>query len=291
MKTMNALAAGLSAVGLLLVAAPAQAYTLSYKPANYTLQTISNFAGFDWQSAGTAVSPGFDPTVPVNLGIVTTYWASAVNLLDGAGMPVAAPGIQPPPLMPVGGEFTIKATIVENSVCLVFVGPNCMTSLFTAVSGSYDIYFDDVANANQVTGAGITDGRLLMSGTVNPGIAGSFTANGVGGGSGVFSFVGPVGSWNITTGGPDEAYFGLLDVLDTSKASATLQWGDSTTGWVAPTGTPAAAGGTTPLGPIPPTTFLFQADGNQNFVPEPGTLALLGFGLLGMFGRARSRKG
>lgn len=282
---LSKIAVGLSAVGLLAVAAPSFAIpSLTWTSTNFGTQTVDPFGGIDWNSAGTAVSVGFNPAV-ANSVITTTYWANAVGIKDPNGGTYATPGINPPAAN--GWEFTIKAVITETSICLLTADFNatpvsalnpCISALFVTVNGSYDVYFDPLADANLVTGAGITDGDVVLSGTVNSGVAGSFNVTGPGSGTGAFSFKGAVTYTNNAYINPD---------LDFSRATTTLQIGGDTGGWQAPTSQPNGGGGTTGL---PANYLAFQADGNQTFgIPEPGTLALLGLGLVGAVVGSRRR--
>jgi hypothetical protein len=277
MKSMKRLAVALSALGLLSAAAPGFATpTLTFVDGASTY-TVDPFGGFDWQSNATAVSttPVFDGTTIST----TTYLASAteVKLAGGADSGLAG--------LATDYEFTVKATIYETQTCAAWSGvpfaSTCLLAVFTAVGGTFDIYYDSVADSNIVTGTGFLDGTNIISGTILPGIAGTFTVTSATAGIGVFSFDGDVSFTNVDS--TDDAYFS--PALDASNAVATLQIGGTTTDWTAPTSW--VDGGGFPNNPI-----VFQADGNQTFtaaVPEPASLALVGLSLMGLAATRRRR--
>jgi hypothetical protein len=225
------------------------------------------FGGFDWAQEGSAVTSGFAPVT--GTVISTTYWANAIAVNREGGGVLSTPNLSP--FNPAGTyEYTVLATIQETVTCL---NMSCSQAQFTATGGEFRIWYDTAPDSNLVTGAGITDGDLIIRGDIDPGPAGIFVANGSGG-TGVFEFTGNVLFTNTMFINPE---------LATSNAVATLQFGSSTTNWTPPTGTP--------LGAIPAGSLLFQADGNQAFqVPEPGTLLLGGLSLL-LAGMGRRRLG
>lgn len=250
----------------------------AYSITNLDLAGASPFGGFDWAANGTAVSsPG--PAYTTGQAITTVFFADAVSIVNASGGNFSTPNMVT--TAPGGGgfaagqyEYTIVANIAETVTCLDLA---CSSALFTATGGTWTIYYDNAAlgntKASQVAGTGFTDGDILASGSINAGVAGTFVGLPGPGGIGVFNFTGNVLTTNATYITPN---------LIGTEALSTLQFGTSTTNWLAATGTPNGA--------LPASNIQFQADGNQAFAPEPGTLALLGIGLLGMVGGLRARR-
>jgi hypothetical protein len=148
---------------------------------------------------------------------------------------------------------------------------------FQTVGGNWDVYYDPSANANRLLGTGFIDGTRILGGTMTPGYAGQFTGDGLNG-TGDFDFSGSVTFNNA-------AY--IDPALVSTIAGANLRLGARTTGdWVPPTDWVDGGG-------IGESDIIFQADGQQGFslVPEPGTVALLGLGLMGLGFTSRRRKG
>lgn len=251
--------------------------------ASYALPTLLTpdgaldpFGGFDWNQAGSSMVNG---TIANGQAITTQFMSNAIAVTRSGGGIFATPNLFPQ--NPAGTyEYTVFAQINETVSCVnvgAVCGPN---ATFTATGGTYWIFFDPTADSNLVTGVGVTDGTLIIRGSITGG-GGGFdlinTPNGLGG-IGSFAFTGTVDLTNAT----------FVSDLLASTAGATLQFGALTTNWTQPTGFALfpPSGGTQPI-----TGLLLQADANQTFtrLPEPGSLLLLST-VLGGVGFASRRK-
>lgn len=279
-STAKGLFGALATAGMLATASSAYALPSLTVETDFGTQVVDPFTGIDWTDLATAVVSNLnfdnDPLNPIQ----TEFLSSAVKVNSGAFLTnLASTGVG----APTGWwELTIKATIFETASCNSFSGSICTDVDFFATGGLFEIWYDRDANADGSVGSGFIDGLKIMTGTINAGAAGSFTGDGTDG-TGQFDFTGVV-EW-ILTDSTQDAYF--IGDLNATNAVATLQLGgDTTSDWEAPTQWLDFGRDTTD------GLLMLQADGNQGFnaVPEPGTLALLGLGLLGLAGRSIRRK-
>ena len=275
---------GLTVVGL-LAAAPAYAIPALTFNSSFGTQTVDPFSGIDWIDTATAVTSGFNV---LGNTITTSYLATATAIKTGPSN-AFLPGLTANGTPSNAFEFTIKAVITETASC---ANITCNQVNFTATGGTFEIYYDSTADADRSQGTGFVDGTKIIGGTINasaPGAAGSFTGDGTGlNGTGNFNFFGTVTF--TETDSTKDAY--INPALASSNAVATLQLGTNLTGgWTRPTAFVDAGFASLP-GSNTTDLIVFQADGTQAFavVPEPGTVALLGLGLIGIAGGTWRRK-
>ena len=275
---------GLTVVGL-LAAAPAYAIPALTFSSSFGTQTVDPFSGIDWIDTATAVTSGFNV---IGDTITTSYLATATAIKTGPSN-AFLPGLTANGTPSNAFEFTIKAVITETASC---GNLGCTQVNFTATGGTFEIYYDSTADADRSQGIGFVNGTKIIGGTINAsalGAAGSFTGDGTGlNGTGNFNFFGTVTF--TETDSTKDAW--ISPALAASNAVATLQLGTNLTGgWTRPTAFQDAGFASLP-GSNTPDLIVFQADGTQAFavVPEPGTVALLGLGLIGIAGGTWRRK-
>lgn len=244
--------------------------------------TFSNFGGFDWHSSGSVYVQGYDVLSNTATGTVDpfkmTYQAFATSVLDSSGTSFLTPGLR------VGSgsgyEYTINATFNEQVTCLSDGLNTCGIVKIDVVGGLFDIFYQLAGNA--VAGssgmAGILDGTKIASGVFTSGnsLLGTQGASNPGNVTLSGTFRGEVTYTNSAYITPD-----LIGTL----AVSTLQFGRNTTSWTRPNN----FDGIGAIGADTNTDFVGQADANQSFVPEPGSLSLLGaaLGLVGLLQRRR----
>jgi len=301
MKQLKPLAAAIG--GMMLLGGSAAAYAIDTNVQFSTTGSgtglngsynVVNINEFDWQSSGDL---GIKSAITVNGGATTlaAYFGGAAAVVgDTVLFSINAQARLNDMLSPLGGsiapltldtngltgvnkgfEITTVLSATETAVVINTIGATIL--LFTGITGTSTWYYDALSDSVVETGAGFANGIPFLTASLVS-ASGTFTA-GVGG----FSLIGmSVTSYNsayIQTD-PDSnspligaSFDTLVSLVSTGEAAAD-DVGDKIASHI------VAAG-----------DVGFKADANTEFqgVPEPGTLFLLGAGLLGLGGLARRK--
>lgn len=300
MKQLKPLAAAIG--GMMLLGGSAAAYAI---PTEIQFSTTGSGTGldgsydvvgvneFDWQSSGDL---NIQSGITVN-GVATTlaaYFGGGLAALnDTVVFNINAQGrlndmltsggasVAPLSLSADGGatgawEATYVLAASETAKVINVAGATVL--LFTGITGTTTWFYDSTPDSVVDTGAGFGDGIPFLTGSLIT-TSGTFTA-GAGGNSLLTMAVTGYDAAYIQTDPDSNApligatYDTLVSLVSTGEASASSP-GETVGSHI------VAAGDQT-----------FKADANSEFegsVPEPGTLFLLGAGLLGLGGLARRK--
>jgi hypothetical protein len=265
----------------------AQAFTL--KDGTNVLAT--DVTTLDWNASGSGVAKGVGPFGNLILPGQEFQFLYQSNLasIDGntnlqfdTGLDFNANGTKG---AGKAFEFTIVAKLNEK-----VTGLNGNTATFSLNGPASDnkvaIYYDTNANASTTGGTGFDDGTLIALLTIVPGNTQStFTVTGANNGQGSTKL-----SARIVEPGDfvDSNYLQLVaGQMFGINFESNLNYpaGNSAT-------TKFAVGGSAlfPDYTTAPNDIVFKVDGSNTFaVPEPGTMMLLGMGMLGLVGAKRRR--
>lgn len=313
------LLAGMFAVPL-AIATPASAFDtlVQFSTDGSGVYDVGGILEFDWSSGGnlviqetltvggtTTVGGVADPTITtfsawngaaLDGDTVTVNFdahAILVDMLTGAGsvLPtnISTDGGATDQLgNPCGaGCFEITGAMSGTVTATLTIDPGTGDRLldFTMVTGLVKYFWDGSPDAIVDTGLNFTDGTAFLTGDVACSTTtdcGDFST----GPSPTFAFAGAHAAVDVTVATADPNF------IDTDPSSPLTQLSGSsfdTTIEILPAGQDAVGFGD-PIGLSPHTVetnaLIFQADASSFFkastVPEPGTIALLGLGLLGL---------
>lgn len=260
---------------------------------------VANANALDWNESGSGVAIGAGPfsdftLLPPGTQFDFRYQANLASVSGGTptaaiqGLDTTSDGIAQ---SFNSYEFTIVAKMREVVTSSGIVGSN-PTAFFgltgTAAQNKVAIYYDTARNANTATGTGFDDGTLIALLTiVADGTTSQFsTIPGTGTGQGSAKL-----SADIVEGGDfiNAAYLdGVQRLLFGMNFESNLNY---------PSGTSMTSGfhigGSSQFSDYVVTgnDIVFKVDGASRFteVPEPGSMVLLGLGMLGLAGAKRRR--
>jgi len=282
---------------------------VQFSTAGTGVYDVTGIQSFDWQSSGDLAirdalpSPQFytpSATPGCTLGVTTSFsnWAFCAKIGDnitynvdgharlGDMLNAAAEGIRPPTLDTNGSTtpnpgFEITAAF-SGKESATLTAPGTLT--FWGLSGSYSFFYDTTADSNVTAGTGFADGIAFLSGALT-GVSGSFCNNQLGGNCAI-SHGDSLLQTSITS-------YNSLFIETDPVAKAPLLGSSFDTLIKFASSIEAVVGVGGKIG-LPEYTIvngdlILKADANsQFFAPEPGTVLLLGVGLMGFaFGLRR----
>lgn len=270
-KIIKAASYAIAAFSMAHVACAATTTTFNVLDGNGNV-LAANVSAFDWAESGSGLARniGLPSSLEEGQTFNFEYQAKLGNYTVGAGVYSGS--------LNAAYEITVSASIGEI-VSSVVHKPDGNTAVeFKATGGILKIYYSTVVNADVAAGTGFTDGILIGTFNVRPG--GNSTLTTFADDAGGFTSY----SLDAVMASVNSAYLtassGITGMNFTS--SQTLQTGTSDTAAV--NGYASSSG---VLLKVDGSSFLTTSAAN---VPEPGVLALMSLGLVGLGIAARGRR-